>query len=132
MRIICDTNVLVSGVLFGGPPRSILKKAARGELELCTSPELLDEAERVLRRPKFCLTPQQVSAILSLFRDTFELVHPSRRVSVIIEDPSDNRVLEAAEAAAAHLIVSGDKHLLALQRWNDLEIVSPAQFLALG
>jgi uncharacterized protein len=129
MRIVCDTNVLVSGVLFRGHPRRILTLVSRGHLVNFTSQVLLREAEDVLLRSKFSLQRNQVSGILALFRDTFELVHPSRRVNAIANDPSDNMVLEAADAASAERIVSGDKHLLDLKEWNGVRIVPPAAFM---
>ena len=129
MRIVCDTNVLVSGVLFGGHPRRILSMASRGNVTNLTSPVLLREAEDVLLRSKFGLQPNQVSRIVALFRDTFELVEPSRRVNAIVGDPDDNRVLETADAASADAIVSGDKHLLDLKEWNGIRILSPAEFI---
>ena len=61
MRVVCDTNVLVSGILFQGPPRLIVGLASRGRIANFTSPALLREAEDVLLRPKFRLTPDQVA-----------------------------------------------------------------------
>lgn len=95
----------------------------------CTSPDLLREAEDVLLRPKFGLQPNQVSIIVALFRDTFKIVHPVRGVTDIVDDPQDNAVLEAADAASADRIVSGDKHLLGLKEWRGIRIVSPADFM---
>ena len=128
MKIVCDTNVLVSGILFRGHPRRILLLVARGRLTNFTLPALLGEAEDVLRRPKFGLHPSQVANILVLFRETFGLVHPTRSVAAVSEDPADNRVLEAAGAAAADVIVSGDHHLLALKEWQGIRVLSPADF----
>jgi uncharacterized protein len=59
-----------------------------------------------------------------------EIVERAERVSVIADDPDDDRVLEAAQAAGAVLIVSGDRHLLSLGRWGEVAILSPAEFLA--
>ncbi len=129
MNIICDTNVLVSGVLFGGHPREILRLASRGVVVNFISPDILREAENVLRRSKFGLRPEQVLEIIALFKDTFEIVTPSIRVRAISSDPEDNRVIEAALAARAKYIISGDKHLLELMKWEDIHIFSPAQFM---
>ncbi len=104
--------------------------ASRGDVVNFTSPALLREAEDVLLRPKFGLQRNQVSAIVALFRDTFELVHPSRRVNAIANDPRDNIVLETADSASADRIVSGDKHLLDLKEWDDIRVVSPSQFMS--
>lgn len=129
MNIVCDTNVLVSAILFAGPPREIIRLASTGVVINSISPDILREVEEVLGRPKFSLEPDQILCIMALFRDTFELVVPSRRVNVVRADPDDNRILEAARAARAELIVSGDKHLLDLSQWHDISIVSPARFM---
>lgn len=129
MRAVCDTNVLVSGVLFGGPPRQVLLMATQGQLTNHTSPALLREAEEVLLRPKFGLRAQQALRIVALFRETFEVVMPSVPVRVVRADPADNMVLEAAQAAGAGFILSGDKHLLGLGEWKGIRILSPAAFL---
>ena len=129
MNIVCDTNVLVSGVLFGGHAREILRLASRGVVINFISPDILREAENVLRRSKFGLHPEQVLEIIALFKDTFEIVTPSIRVRAISSDPQDNHVIEAALAARAKYIISGDKHLLELMKWADIDVVSPAQFM---
>ena len=129
MNIVCDTNVLVSGVLFGGHAREILRLASRGVVINFISPDILREAENVLRRSKFGLRPEQVLEIIALFKDTFEIVTPSMRVRAISSDPQDNHVIEAALAARAKYIISGDKHLLELMKWDDIHLISPAQFM---
>jgi len=130
MRIVCDTNVLVSGVLFGGASRQILVLASRGKLSNFISREILREVEEVLARPKFKLSAAQVLSITQVFRDTFELVVPSSSVTMVESDPADDRILEAALEAKAEAIVSGDKHLLCLRTWQGIRIVSPADFIA--
>ena len=129
MRVVCDTNVLVSGILFNGPPRDVLLLASRGVVTNCISGDILSEVEKVLLRPKFKITPEQVSGILVLFRDTFELVLPVRRFKVVSSDPDDDRILEAAVAAEAEIVVSGDRHLLSIGSWNGIRIVSPGDLL---
>ena len=129
MRIVCDTNVLVSGVLFNGPPRRILERVALGKIENAISFEILAEAKDVLIRPKFGLSSEQVAGIIETFTETFILVAPVERVRAVKDHPDDNRILEAAQAANANLIVSDDKHLLSLGNWNNVEILSPADFM---
>ena len=129
MKIVCDTNVLISGILFGGNARQILDLATRGAVTNAISADILNEAQGVLLRPKFGLSTSQVLGILELFRDTFETVIPGCPVAAITDDPDDNRILEAALAAKADAIVSGDKHLLDLGTWNGIPILSLADFL---
>jgi putative PIN family toxin of toxin-antitoxin system len=129
VNIVCDTNVLISGVLFGGHAREILQLASRGVLINFISPDILRKAERVLGRSKFGLRPEHVIEITALFKDTFEIVIPSLEVQAIQSNPEDNHVIEAALAARAEFIISGDKHLLNLAEWEGIHVVSPAQFI---
>ena len=129
MNVVCDTNVLISGVIFGGHARQILLLASQGAVTNFISPEILREFEDVLLRPKFGLHSEQVLSIISLIRDSFELVVPPRRVKKILIDPDDNRILETAAEAGASFIISGDRHLLDLMEWEGIRVVSPATFV---
>lgn len=129
MRVVCDTNVLVSGLLFGGNCRAVLALVSEGKIEGFTSSALIAELEEVLLRPKFRLAGPQVGAILDLVRQTLLLVLPQEQLTVIADDPDDDAVLEAAVAAEADRIVSGDEHLLRLRTFRDIRIVSPAELL---
>ena len=129
MKIVCDTNILISGVLFGGKPREILRLCSSGAVVNCISPDILEEVDAVLLRPKFGLKEKQVYEIIRLFRDTFTLVSPDRRLSVVTADPDDNRILEAALTVEADAIVSGDTHLLDLVNWNGTPVISADTFL---
>ena len=129
MNIVCDTNVLISGILFGGHAREILRRAAQGDLRNHISQAILREVEEVLLRPKFGLKPQQVSQALALLTDTFEVVCPRGRIQAVKADPDDNMILEAAVAAKAAYIISGDKHLLDMHAYREIRIVSPADFM---
>ncbi len=129
MRVVCDTNVLISALHFGGPPRSILEKAIRGEVRLYLSEVILDELKRVLRRPKFGYSEEAIQAITNELSLTGYLVRPTETINEITEDISDNRILECAIEAKADYIVSGDSHLLNLKRIRSIPIVRPAQFM---
>ncbi|MEI7788883.1 MAG: putative toxin-antitoxin system toxin component, PIN family [Chlorobiaceae bacterium] len=131
MRIVCDTNVLISGILFGGNPREVLRLCSSGKVINCISPAIIQEVEEVLYRPKFGLLHEQVYRIIGLFRDTF-MVIPQNSVAFITLDPDDNRILEAAVAAEAKVIVSRDNHLLELELWNDIAVFSPTNFLRIN
>ncbi|GAB6061381.1 putative toxin-antitoxin system toxin component, PIN family [Deferrisoma palaeochoriense] len=128
-RIVCDTNVLVSAVLFGGPPREVLKEVISGAVVGAVSLAICREVEEVLQRPKFGLTGDQVAEILDAIRETFHLVSPKEAVEAVAEDPDDNRILEAALAAGAQVVVTGDRHLLRLGAYRGIRIVSPQAFL---
>ena len=129
MRVVCDTNILVSGFLFGGSCREIIGMVSKGKIDGFTSSALIAELEEVLVRPKFGLPMSQVAAIVDLVRQTFLSVSPAERVTIVADDPDDDAVLEAALAANADLIVSGDSHLLVLGEFRGIGIVSPADFI---
>ena len=129
MKIVCDTNILISGILFGGKPREILRLCSSGTVTNCISPVILKEVEEVLLRPKFGIKEKQVYEIIRLFRDTFTLVSPNRCLAVVTADPDNNRILEAALSTEADAIFSGDVHLLDLVNWNGIPVLSADTFL---
>lgn len=128
MRVVPDTNVLVSAIVFGGPPGRLIELAAEGHLQLVLSPPLMDELREVLRR-KFGFSDAAGYQAETLLRRISTVVEPQREVAIIIEDPEDNRVLEAALAGDAEAIVSGDRHLLNLGRFGNIPIMSPRELL---
>lgn len=130
MKVVCDTNVLISGIVFGGNCRAILQMISTGRLNACMSATLLAELDDVLRRPKFGMDSHEVTATLELVQHTFDWISPSEKLSVIDDDPDDNAVLEAAIEYRAQKIVSGDDHLLALKSFRGIPILSPAAFLS--
>ena len=129
MRVVCDTNVLVSGFLFQGTARTILQLVSKGHITGCISISIVRELEAVLHRPKFNLSQQQVTAILELIQQTFHLVSPVKQVEAVLADPDDNAIIAAALAADADFIISGDHHVLKLGSFRGMRIVSPSLFL---
>lgn len=128
MRVVADTNVLVSAIVFGGPPGRVIELAAEGRLRLIISPALIDELRDVLRR-KFGFSDAALFQSETLLRRAGVVVEPAQHVAVVIDDPADNRVLEAAEAGGAEIIVSGDRHLLAPGLFGEIPIISPRELL---
>ena len=128
-RVVLDTNVLVSALLFGGPPASLVRLVIGGEVVAVTSSALLAEFQDVLMA-KFQYPSSRTDLVIAEWRALSELVEPRIALAVITQDPSDNRVLECALSAQADAIVSGDKHLLALQTFHGIPILTPQAFLA--
>lgn len=126
LRIVLDSNVVISGFLFGGPPARLLAIAVDGSVRCFTSMPILDEIRDVLQRPKFGLSPDQALALIEELHDLCHIVAPRERVQAVAADPDDNAVLECAACSRADLIVSGDSHLLALGSWRGIPIMSPA------
>ena len=129
MRVVFDTNVWISGLVFKGEVRKVLQRALDEEFQAVISIPLLRELEKVLSSPKIGYSPSVVAATLQQVQSLCLLVHPTQKIQAIHRDPEDNRVLECALEGGADLIVSGDKHLLSLKTFQDIPILTPTQFL---
>lgn len=133
MRVVLDTNTLVSAILSPlGPPRRLLDDARAQVFELCSSPVLLAELLDVVSREKFVKRLTEAGlAPLSIVGEIRRLAVMAAPVSVprvVANDADDDHVLACALAAQADLIVSGDKHLLSFGgSYQGIAIVSPAQ-----
>ena len=136
MRVVVDTNVLISGLISGsGPPAGLVDLWVEGAIQVAVSPLIISEYFGVFLRPKFEATGsvgarQQVLERLIVLPNTLVIV-PETRVACISEDPSDDRFLECAKVARADLIVSGDEHLMALSLFQGISIVNPRRFIEL-
>lgn len=129
MRIVLDTNVLISAFLFpGGAPEAVFRLAVEGKIELVTSTVLLTEFGRVLTQ-KFGHEPAAASERVKRIVAVATITRPDTDVRVVADDPDDDRVLEAALASDAAAIVSGDKHLLRLGTWRGIRVLTPGAFI---
>ena len=136
MRVVLDTNTVISGIFWGGYPRQILEMARSGTISICTSQALLDELLDVLSRPKFVarlttivnLTAEEVVADYAALAEIVAVQAVDR---VVPDDPDDDEVIACAVAAEASYIVSGDKDLLDLSSYGNISILKAAQFVAL-
>jgi putative PIN family toxin of toxin-antitoxin system len=128
-KLVLDSNVLISAVVFGGKPQEILDLAVKGLVEVAVSDAILDEVAGVLAGKKFQYPERIVHALISEIEDLADLVEPGETINAIQDDPEDNRVLECAVASGASVIVSGDSHLLALRTFGQMSIMSPDEFL---
>lgn len=129
MRAVFDTNVLVSAFNFpGGVPEDAFRLCVDRRAELITSKVLLAELARILT-DKFGWAVDRVARVVDQVSRIGTVIEPKERVSVVVADPDDDRVLEAALASDAEVIVSVDKHLLRLGTWRGIRIVRPAEFV---
>jgi uncharacterized protein len=128
-RVVLDSNVIVSGLGWSGPPARILDAALDGRLVLVTSPPLLAELRRILGYPKLAKVLDGEQRLADLVEASGVVVLPIRVIAAV-SDESDNRVLEAAVEGAADYIVSGDDHLLGLGSFQRIPIVTPGEFIA--
>ena len=133
MRAVIDTNVIVSGLLRSTGPPAATVTAGEGNVFLwITSPPLLAEVERVLRRPHIrrVVRDERIAKFLRDIQELATIVDPNDRLDVS-RDADDNRVLEAAIAGNANYIVTGDRDLLELRSYSGIRIVTPADFVKL-
>jgi uncharacterized protein len=128
--IVLDTNVLIAAVAFGGKPREVLEKVISGTFAMAISVEMLAEFQGVLQGRKFRYPPAIVRSVVNELLAVSELGRPTMKVEQIKADPADNRILECAVESRAACIVTGDKHLLELGRFDGIPILDVAAFLA--
>jgi len=129
IKIVLDTNVLISALLFGGKPKQILERAVSGEFRMITCREILEELEGVLCGKKFKYPPEIVRNIINEIEALSEIVAPVQAIRLLKVDPYDNVILECALEARADYIISEDVHLLELLEVEGGKIINPAQFL---
>lgn len=128
-RVVADTNILVSAVIAKGNEYLLLKEAKLGHIRLVLSLPIIKELKGVLLRPRFGFSSKQVESILKQVISVSEIIVATSRVDVVKEDPSDNKIIEAAIDGKAGYIVSGDKDLLRLQKFMSIKIIPAPAFL---
>lgn len=135
MRVVLDTNVVVSALLWGGTPEQLTDLAGDGVLELFTSEALVAELARILGRSKFAekLGQKNLSSaeIVARYRELAETIDAAPIDAPALRDPDDAAVIACALAARADLIVSGDDDLRTLKAYQNIRIVSAAEALEL-
>ena len=133
MRIVADTNVIVSAFLWGGVPRRLLEAVEAQRIELFTSRALISELEDVLSREKFTAQLRRTrftsAFLLARYTQLATLIAPAEVTAPELRDPDDAHVLACALAARAETIVSGDADLLSLGNYKNIPIVNAAAAL---
>lgn len=128
IKVVLDTNILISATFWKGPSHEITLLAAKQKISCFTSLEMLYEYARILKRD----FKQQENQIEEKVRGILlfsQITNPTTKINIIKEDPEDNKVLEAAIEAKADYIVSGDRHLLTLKEFKGIKIVKAREFL---
>lgn len=130
MRVVIDTNVLISATFWPGKPKQLLNQVRRGKIDFLTSEILLVELKEVLTRDDkpFKLSEEEAQHALAAVMDIAEIVEP-HSVITRCKDEADNRVLECAVVGQADWIITGDRDLLDLKSFEGIEIVTVAHFL---
>lgn len=130
-KVVIDTNVFVSS-FFGGIPRKIISLWKNDEIVLCLSQGIIEEYLEVLNRLGL-KEKSEIENLTKLFAEGYNAVFTAKtpNIEVVKDDPEDNKFLECAVALDCKIIVSGDKHLLELRKYIDIEILSPREFIDL-
>jgi uncharacterized protein len=134
MRVVLDTNVWLSGLLWGGVPDQVLQRVELGEFEAISSEEILDELLKTLQRPKLQkrLNQLELSAdtVMMVVRLAVTIVRIERLEIPELRDPKDGMIIASAVAGNAEFIITGDRDLLVLSQFSGIPILSPTDFLA--
>jgi len=129
VKIVLDTNVLVSGIFFAGPPYEILKAWRDGKINLVLSTAILEEYQRVAEELAQEFPGVDISRILDLLTVSAEIVHAPPLPKPVCSDPEDDKFLACAVAGSARYAITGDKQLLKVSRYGKVEIVTPRWFV---
>ncbi len=129
MRVILDTNVLISGIFFGGPPATILRAWRDGKVQFVVSTEILKEYDEVAKRLSRRYPGIEVGPLLMLLARNAELVDAATLPLPVSTDPDDDKFLACALASRTEVIVSGDRDLLGVSGYRNLRILAPREFV---
>ena len=129
IKAVYDTDILVSAFIGKGAPYKALAAVFEGKVRLILSPDIMLEFEDVLSRPKFRYDEKQIRKILTVIFQASQIVEPDISIDIVKDDPSDNRIIEAAISGGAKYIVTGDSHLLNLKEIDKIKITPVREFL---
>ena len=133
MRLVLATNVVVSAIVWGGVPYQLLQAAAAGTVDLYASPVLIEELRGVLLRDhlasRLARQRRNVDEAVGFYARLCQMVVPLDVPRIVPNDPDDDHVVAAAVAARAHLIVSGDKHLLNFKDRISIQVLKAGEAL---
>jgi uncharacterized protein len=131
IRVVIDTNVIVSAILFGGIPGELIPLWKSDCIKPLASKKIIDEYIRVLAYPKFKLSETEINYILyNEILPYFEIIQIKDSPVIIDVDPSDDKFIHCAKAGKAGVIITGDQHLLNLKTYQKVNILTPVKFMA--
>jgi putative PIN family toxin of toxin-antitoxin system len=136
MKVVLDANIFISALISNqGNPAKILEKWQNREIEVVISPAILAEIQRVTGykrlHKKYQRIREEREGLLEDLRGFATLIEPQKKLSVVTSDESDNRYVECAVESGASYIVTGDPHLLNIDTYKGVVIITPATFVAL-
>lgn len=133
IRVVLDTNILVSALLFGGDLSKIIDLWLKGKIIPLITPETFEEFQKVLAYPKFSLTEEEIKMVIKEHvLPFFEVVEPEESITGICNDPDDDKFLTCALSGRAEFIISGDKELCNLKKYKGVKIITAREFLRMS
>ena len=133
MKVVLDTNVLISGTFWTGDSFEILKKIDMKEITLVLSKELIDEYKETIHSEEIIEKIENKNLIISeIIKEVIEnalIVSPRTKFNIVKEDPDDNKILECGFEGKVDFIISQDNHLLKLKEFQGIRILKPEEFL---
>jgi len=134
LKIVLDTNVWVSALIWGGNPSAIVNAAEHGAIDIFISEPIVEEISRVLSYPKIekIYRPQLARQLLmEQILKNAKSVEITAKLKIIKDHPADDKIIECAVSAKADYIVSGDKHLLNVVSYEKTQILTASEFIKL-
>ena len=128
LRVVVDTNVYISAIFWGGKPRHVIDLGRDGEIQIFTSEDIEQEILDKLMT-KFGMNSDDAGRVMADFSTFTKLIRVSRRIHVVKDDPDDDKFIECAVECNAEFIISGDKHLLNMRKYEGIDIMNAATFL---
>lgn len=128
IKLVLDTNIYLSAILFGGLPEHILDLARSGIITIYCSDFIIAELQKILKS-KFEWDSVKIDTTILEIQSITTRVATINELNIIKEDPSDNNILACALDSDATFIISGDRHLLKLKRYRGIQILTARQFL---
>jgi putative PIN family toxin of toxin-antitoxin system len=129
-KVVIDTNVWISGLIFGGKPEIIIKLFIDGKIDVIISEEILTELRRIIST-KFPLFKPKLGLLEASIREDSVLVHLGNNTITVSRDIDDNKIIETAVMGKADFVVTGDDDLLVLKIYENIRIIKPKVFLTI-
>lgn len=130
LRVVLDTNILISGLLYLGKPKRLIDLALTGKIEVVSSYEMIDEFKRVIAREKFKLSPIEQEEFIN-FVIRLSKITSVRSKFKVVGDPDDDKVINTAYDGKVQYIVSGDRLVREVREFNGIRIVKASEMLVL-
>ena len=127
IKVVLDTNIYISGIFFGGKSREVLELARNKKYKLFLSRKIIKELQDVLSK-KFELSNRDIKKIIQNIKIYTHTINAPSRVK-IIRDPKDDMLIDCAIAAMARYLVTGDKDLLVIEKYKQIEIMTLNDFM---